>query len=164
MGEFAEKKSKEIMDENVFEDILYGMNNYIRRYRAIPAYKQKMWDLFSKWMLHIAERVVGPSVCFFFLESRRDNFWGHYYHDSVPIFFYFLKENSYAIVLAKLSFSSRRERSQIGNLMQGDWGYAPTSEYDGAFMRRNTPLATLFTTVRTRLSHGSARRNVGRNF
>ncbi len=27
-------------------------------------------------------------------------------------------------------------------------------------MRRNTPLATLLTTVRTRLSHGSARRNV----
>ena len=40
--------------------------------------------------------------------------------------------------------------------MRGDWGYAPTSEYDGAFMRRNTPLATLLTTVRTRLSHGSA--------
>ena len=81
-----------------------------------------------------------------------------------PSFFYFLKENSYAIVLAKLSFSSRRERSQIENLMRGDWGYAPTSEYDGAFMRSCTPLATLLTTVRTRLSLGSARRNVGRDF
>lgn len=28
-------------------------------------------------------------------------------------------------------------------------------------MRRNTPLATLLTTVRTRLSHGSARRFMG---
>ena len=55
MGEFAGKKSSETVDENVFEDILYGMNNYIRGYRAIPAYKQKMWDLFNEWMLHIAE-------------------------------------------------------------------------------------------------------------
>ena len=55
MGEFAGKKSNETVDEKVFEDILYGMNDYIRGYRAIPAFKQKMWDLFNEWMLHIAD-------------------------------------------------------------------------------------------------------------
>ena len=36
--------------------------------------------------------------------------------ESVPLF-------SYAIVLAKKSFSSRRERSQFVKLFKGDWGF-----------------------------------------
>ncbi|MCR4740941.1 MAG: hypothetical protein K5886_11875, partial [Lachnospiraceae bacterium] len=55
MGEYAWHEVTETANEKVFDDILYGMNLYIRKYRAIPAFKQKIWDLFNEWVLRIAD-------------------------------------------------------------------------------------------------------------
>ncbi len=55
MGEYADNKIGKV-DEGLIEDILYGMNEYIRRYRAIPSFKQKIWNLFNEWITSISQK------------------------------------------------------------------------------------------------------------
>ena len=56
LGEYGNQKSSGVIDEKLIKGILDGMNEYIRGYRSIPAFKQKIWNTFNDWILCIADR------------------------------------------------------------------------------------------------------------
>ncbi len=55
MGEFAEESAPDSVDEDIIIDILYGMNEFVCRYSAIPAFKQRLRDSFCEWIRLIAD-------------------------------------------------------------------------------------------------------------
>ena len=60
LGEYGSEKSSGVLEENLIKGILDGMNDYIRAYRSIPAFKQKIWDAFREWILCVSERLGFP--------------------------------------------------------------------------------------------------------
>ncbi len=44
------------VDSSLVEDIAYAMDYYIRGYKSIPVFKQKIWDQFHEWLLCIINK------------------------------------------------------------------------------------------------------------
>lgn len=51
----ATDNSNTSFGEDDFEDVLYSMNEYIKRYPSVPAFKQRLWAFFNKWANNIIE-------------------------------------------------------------------------------------------------------------
>lgn len=56
LGEYGGKTSSGVLDEKLIIGMIDGMNEYIRTYRSIPAFKQKVWNSFRDWIMCIADR------------------------------------------------------------------------------------------------------------
>ena len=56
LGDYAQEKSSGVIEERLLIGIIDGMNSYIRDYRSIPAFKQKIWNTFRDWIVCVAER------------------------------------------------------------------------------------------------------------
>lgn len=50
MGGFGDFEEEERIDEELLEDILRGMSEYLSHYIAIPAFKQKKWKEMNQWL------------------------------------------------------------------------------------------------------------------
>lgn len=55
MGDFGNEVSDQDADEDLVADILYAMNLYILGYRAVPAFKQKLYVRCKEWIVCVAK-------------------------------------------------------------------------------------------------------------
>ena len=55
MGGFGNEAADQDADEDLVADILYAMNLYILGYRAVPAFKQKLYTRCTEWITCIAK-------------------------------------------------------------------------------------------------------------